>query len=160
MLINRLKENEMNDAKLFKETGKKRDRLAFLCGLAITTALALAVSALLAGCAKKFDGTSLVGTTWVGENTEDLSSYGAGKYTAQGTLKFTSDSAVTQELKVTKWEDNWSDEMKSKLQGMMDEENGEFPYTYDAADHTGSADGNDFTKEALIYAIEHKSVLL
>jgi len=73
----------------------------------------------LAGCAKKFDGSSLVGTTWVGESSEDLSSYGVGKYTAGITVKFTSDTEGTREVKVTKWEGNWSNEMKTKVQGMI-----------------------------------------
>ncbi|GAB6391177.1 MAG: hypothetical protein MdMp014T_0550 [Treponematales bacterium] len=44
--------------KIFKETGKKRDRLAFLRGLAITTALVLALATGLAGCGAKANPAS------------------------------------------------------------------------------------------------------
>jgi ABC-type glycerol-3-phosphate transport system substrate-binding protein len=102
-------------------------------------ALAFAAMVVLGGCAKKFDGSSLVGTTWVGESGADLSSYGAGKYTATVTAKFNSDTAGAIEIKVTKYEGNWPDEWKTKVQGIFTEQSGDFTYTYNADEHTGSA---------------------
>jgi hypothetical protein len=63
----------------------------------------------------------------VGEQTEDLSKSGAGKYTAKVTLKFTSGTEGTQVWKITKWTGAWSAEDKKEVQGMV---NGEKDLTY------------------------------
>ncbi|MDR1787712.1 MAG: hypothetical protein LBR16_04605 [Treponema sp.] len=100
--------------------------------------LALTLVMTAAGCGTRFDGTSLVGTTWVGEVTDDYSQFGAGQVTTKRTAKFTSDTAGTQEIKVSKWSGEWSDDGKKKAQGLLDALTGDFTYTYDAENHSGN----------------------
>jgi hypothetical protein len=68
----------MKNEKTFKETGTKRDRLAFLCGLVTATALVLTLATGLAGCG---GGGGLAGK-WeslnVGEDSFELFKDGTG----------------------------------------------------------------------------------
>jgi hypothetical protein len=87
-----------------------------------------------------FDGTTLAGTTWVAEEKDVPFPFGSSGQSMdiKGTLKFTSDTEGTAIAEVTKWNGTWNDEMKEKVKGMMDGENGPFTYTYDADAKTGS----------------------
>jgi hypothetical protein len=54
------------------------------------------------------------------------------------TLQFNSDIAGTVTIAITKWNGPWDAEMKTKVEGMMAEENGPFTSTYNAETKTGT----------------------
>ncbi|MDR1074315.1 MAG: hypothetical protein LBL45_11715 [Treponema sp.] len=116
----------------------------FFAGMA---ALLLTFGLVVASCGggddggTPFDGATLAGTKWVAIQSNVPYPFGAGlSMDMKATLEFTSDTAGTATVDVTKWNGDWDADTKEKAQGMMaqDEDNGAFTSTYDAATKTGT----------------------
>ncbi|MDR1219655.1 MAG: hypothetical protein LBK73_08620 [Treponema sp.] len=111
----------------------------FFAGMA---ALLLTFGLVVAGCGggddggTPFDGATLAGTKWVATANEPMG--GGLSFDTKATLEFTSDTAGTATFEVTKWNGQWPEEMKTKIQAGMAEDNGAFTSTYDAAAKTGT----------------------
>jgi hypothetical protein len=136
---------------------------AFLTGM---TALLLSLGLILAACStggddnnsnnnSSFDGSTLVGTTWVAtkQNVSFDDEDDGPTMDITVTFEFTSNAAGAATFKAAKWNGNWPDEMKAFIQIMMAEENGPFTYTYNADTKAGtyilkSGDGGTFTVDA------------
>jgi hypothetical protein len=125
---------------LAKEAKMKKN--VFLMGI-LSVALVFG-TALFVGCdsgdsgpsTPAFDGASLAGTKWVYEGTEDM--MGMTTITVKATLKFTSDTAGEVTVAITKWDPDPGAETKTKLEGMITEDNGAFTSTYTAASKSGT----------------------
>ncbi|MDR1175725.1 MAG: hypothetical protein LBK83_09700 [Treponema sp.] len=120
----------------------KKSKL-FLAGMA---ALLLTFGLVLAGCptdggggGSSFDGTTLAGTNWVATKNVPYPFGGDGlSMDTEARLEFSSNTAGTATRTVTKWNGDWPEEFKSKMEGMMKADNGAFTSTYDAAAKTGT----------------------
>jgi hypothetical protein len=88
-----------------------------------------------------FDGSSLAGTIWVAETTEDFSEMADGaeaKIKAKSTLDFTSASAGTITVEITEWIGKWDDKDKEFITAMGVLDHVAFTSTYDSTAKTGT----------------------
>jgi hypothetical protein len=103
-------------------------------------AAALTFGLVLVGCpdgGSSFDGATLAGTKWIATQT-NVSIMGALTVDIKATLEFSADTAGTATFEITKWSEGWSEELKSKMQASMTEDNGPFTSTYDNTAKTGT----------------------
>jgi hypothetical protein len=100
-------------------------------------------TALFVGCKASFNGSTLAGTKWVSEETEDLSFLEDGLgMKVKVTLNFTSTTAGTITVAVTEWIGTWEAESKTKMEGMITAGNGPFTSIYDSATKAGTVTYN------------------
>jgi hypothetical protein len=85
-----------------------------------------------------FDGSTLAGTKWESSGDGPSPFDDSLKMTVKTTVNFTSDTEGTMEVKITKFTGNWVDEMKEKMNGIIEMNNGAFTSTYDAAEKKGT----------------------
>jgi hypothetical protein len=91
--------------------------------------LVMGLMVALIGCTG-FTGDKLAGTKWATTSSQDMSALGNGlKATVTITATF-DETNVTVASEVTKWEGDWPDEGKTKVEGLMKSDDGTFPYTY------------------------------
>ena len=107
----------------------------------------------------KFDGTTLAGTKWVADKTQDAETQAKlGLKKVRITMTFTSDTAGTFKAEAAEWASGATQEQKSKANGVMALVNGPFTSTYNNVTKTGTIILNDDSEETFIVDVDRKEL--
>ncbi|MDR1909934.1 MAG: hypothetical protein LBQ35_08500 [Spirochaetaceae bacterium] len=133
-------------------------------------ALALVSGLVMAGCGDgaapppAFDGSTLAGTTWGYGETEDFDGLLGGlSIEIEFTLTFTSATEGTTEFKITKWNGEWTAELKGKIETAFSEDHdssSSFTYEYDPATYTGTMISDSGSNEDFTVDVEKRELTI